>query len=136
VPTESAAFAAAAFPEEVEDAYHAWWSDDENMYGTSGGTDWKCHRVGGWPTAVQGNMQSECALVEAGYDCGTPDPYRAPETADIRASARDWLLLAQIGSDPDAGMTWGDNGQLYVWIRRADLRARRFAGAQIILQSH
>jgi uncharacterized protein YwqG len=135
VPMASAAFAAAGFSATVEDAYDAWWSDDEAET-AGGGVDWMCHRVGGWPTPIQGDMQTECALVAAGYDCGTPDPYRTAETADVRASAHDWLLLAQIGSDPAAGMTWGDNGQLYVWIRRADLRDRRFAPARIILQCH
>jgi len=33
-------------------------------------------------------------------------------------------------------MMWGDNGQLYVWIRREDLIARRFEAARFILQCY
>ncbi len=32
----------------------------------------------------------------------------------------------QIDSDDRNGMLWGDSGMLYVWIRRDDLRTRRF----------
>ena len=81
-------------------------------------------------------MQTECALVSAGYWCGHGDPYRDPATAPIRATAGEWLLLAQIGSDGKAGTMWGDLGQLYVWIRREDLRARRFSAARVIQQCH
>jgi uncharacterized protein YwqG len=80
-------------------------------------------------------MQSECALVAAGYGCGkwNSDDARA-EAA--RATADEWLLLAQIGTDRGAGIMWGDDGQLYLWIRRQDLVARRFEKARLILQCY
>jgi uncharacterized protein YwqG len=31
-------------------------------------------------------------------------------------------------------MGWGDEGQLYLWMRRDDLRARRFDRARLVLQ--
>ncbi|WP_230530783.1 DUF1963 domain-containing protein [Microvirga roseola] len=36
----------------------------------------------------------------------------------------------------DIGMMWADSGILSLWIRRDDLRARRFERAHLILQSH
>ncbi|WP_342362635.1 YwqG family protein [Terrarubrum flagellatum] len=113
-----------------------WWGDDDNMYATEGGVDWKCHRIGGWPTPIQGDMQTECALVTAGHYCGDSAAYRAPELEPVRATASDWLMLAQIGTDEKGGVTWGDNGQVYVWIRRDDLAARRFDRAHLITQCH
>lgn len=47
------------------------------------------------------------------------DPRLAEET-------NHWLLLAQIDSEEQAGMMWGDCGALYWLIRRDDLIARRF----------
>ena len=44
--------------------------------------------------------------------------------------------LLQLGTDEKLGMNWGDNGQLYLWIRRDDLRARRFDKAWLVLQCH
>ena len=86
--------------------------------------------------SVQNEMQTELALVSAGYNCGGGDAFSAKEAAPVRATAEDWMLLAQIGSDmdPDAGLMWGDSGCIYVWIRREDLVARRFEAARIILQ--
>jgi len=82
-------------------------------------------------------MQTECALVHAGHYCGNGDAYHDPTLAAVRATATDWLLLVQIGTDASKGsMMWGDSGQLYVRIRRDDLRARRFEKASLIQQCH
>jgi uncharacterized protein YwqG len=136
LPIETAHIQNLNFDEKTVDTIHEWWSKDDNMYGSEGGVDWKCHRVGGWPTPIQGDMQTECALVAAGYYCGNGDAYRAAETEAVRATANEWLLLAQIGTDEGAQMMWGDNGQLYVRIRREDLVARRFEAARLILQCY
>jgi hypothetical protein len=58
----------------------------------------------------------------------TGDVYRDSGLADLRARADEWLMLAQIGSDDEAGFMWGDDGRIYLWIRREDLIARRFRG--------
>jgi uncharacterized protein YwqG len=136
LPIETAHFASLNFDEETVDAIQEWWGGgDESMYaGSDDGTDWRCHRVGGWPTPLQGDMQTECALVAAGYYCGDGDAYSAAATEEVRATAGDWLLLTQIGSDQQSGMAWGIDGRLYVWIRRQDLVARRFEAARVILQ--
>ena len=81
-------------------------------------------------------MQLQCALVAAGRYCGAPDAYHDPALAQLRATAKDWLLLAQIGSDAGAGVMWGDSGCLYLWIKRDDLIARRFEAAHLILQCY
>lgn len=122
--------------DESRDALHAWWNDDDNMYATDGGTTWKCHRIGGWPNAIQGAMQTQCALVAAGHYCGDTTAYRDPALESVRATWNEWLLLAQIGSDEKGDLSWGDSGQLYVWIRREDLKARRFEQALLILQCY
>ncbi|EFB1501318.1 DUF1963 domain-containing protein [Escherichia albertii] len=97
--------------------------------------DAPAHQVGGWSSAIQGDMQVKCALVSAGHYCGSGDVYEAPELALLRATATEWLLLAQIDSDENGdGWMWGDCGRLYLWIKRSDLIARRFERAQLIQQ--
>lgn len=122
--------------EEMEDCINEWWSEDDHLYASSNGQDWKCHHVGGWPTPIQGDMQTQCALVAAGHYCGNGDAYSDPALESVRATATDWLLLAQLGTDEKAGMMWGDSGQLYLWIRRHDLQARRFEAARVVLQCY
>ncbi len=89
-------------------------------------------QVGGWPTVIQGEMRTECALVRAGHYCGDAEAYRDPALADVRATAIEWVLLWQIASSDD--IMWGDSGYLYVWIRRDDLAAHRFDRAHVVLQ--
>ena len=79
-------------------------------------------------------MQTECQFVTNGIYMGD-DPGDNPRLARLRRGAADWQLLLQVDSDPTTGMTWGDNGQLYFWIRRQDLAARKFDQAWLICQS-
>jgi hypothetical protein len=48
--------------------------------------------------------------------------------------AQRWILLAQIDTDADANMMWGDCGTLYWLIRPEDLAARRFEEAKLTWQ--
>ena len=44
------------------------------------------------------------------------------------------MLLLQLDTDDDAGMTWGDCGMLYFWITKQDLEAGRFENTWMVLQ--
>lgn len=138
LPIESAQWNALQLPltEEQEDAFAEWWFDEAQNDASNDGEDACCHRIGGWPTPVQGDMQTECALVAAGQYCGNGQAYQDPALQAVRETAGQWLLLLQLGTDEKLGMNWGDNGQLYLWIRRDDLRARRFDKAWLVLQCH
>lgn len=131
LPMETAAYDSLRLSDATNDSLDEWFDD---IAPSEEGADWKCHHVGGWPTPVQGDMQTECALVSAGAYCGDAKAYHAAEMEAVRATATDWILIAQIGTDEKGGMMWGDCGQLYVWIMRENLRARRFDRAHIILQ--
>ncbi len=98
--------------------------------------DHSIHRLLGHPDPIQGDMQLECQLAANGLSDGggkrnKRDTRRA---AALAGDATDWLLLAQFDSEDDAGMTWGDAGRLYYWIRGQDLAARSWASVWVILQ--
>ena len=122
--------------DEQGDNFIEWWMDEAENGSSEEGEDACCHRIGGWPTPVQGDMQTECALVAAGHYCGNGNAYSNPALQSVRDTATDWMLLLQIGTDEKGGLNWGDNGQLYLWIRREDLRARRFDRARLVLQCY
>lgn len=92
------------------------------------------HRLLGHPDPVQGDMQLECQLVTNGLYCGDSSGYQDPRAKDLRAGSSNWRLLLQVDSDEDAGMMWGDVGRLYYWIKDADLAARDWDRAWLILQ--
>ncbi|PVE23638.1 hypothetical protein DC522_14390 [Microvirga sp. KLBC 81] len=101
------------------------WSDDLEPLGST-------HRVGGYPTQIQGDMACECVLLSQGIDLGSsPEPL---DEIELEPERQNWVFLFQIASDDNNGMMWGDSGMLYLWIHRCDLKARRFENARPILQ--
>jgi uncharacterized protein YwqG len=91
------------------------------------------HQVGGHPQPVQGPVETEVELTErARRDAGaTPARYPGPAAGE---HTRGWHLLAQIDSDDEANMMWGDVGKLYFMIRPGDLQSRRFDQARFAWQ--
>ncbi len=96
------------------------------------------HRFGGWPSPVQGPMQRECQLVSNGLYLGggASSQEEEEERSRLARGALDWVFLFQIASDDGNGYMFGDNGIIYVWIHRDDLRSRRFDQARLILQCY
>jgi uncharacterized protein YwqG len=91
------------------------------------------HRIGGYPSEIQeSQMQVECEYMRRGLEGDWSDEV---PPAIMRAS-KDWRLLLQIDSDPDLGMSWGDAGRLYVFIRRKDASAGDFSKTVTIFQTH
>ena len=123
-----------ALDEGSRERFVKWWFDEAQNAASSGGEDGGCLRIGGGPTPVQGDMQAECALVAAGHCCGDGDPYANEATLAVRNIAAQWLLLLQIGNGEKGGMGWAGGGQVYLWMRRDELRARRFDRARLALQ--
>lgn len=88
------------------------------------------NRLLGFPDIIQDDMRLQCQLASNGVT--DPDD---PRTATLTKGAMDWQLLLQIDSDEQAGMRWGNSGMLYYWLKRADLQARHFERAWLVLQS-
>ena len=95
------------------------------------------HQLLGQPVPIQSdNMPLECQLVSNGLYCGDGTGYNDPRAEKFQDGAKDWVLLAMIDSDERAGWMWGDGGCLYFWIRRDDLRARRFENVWMVSQGY
>jgi uncharacterized protein YwqG len=92
------------------------------------------HRLGGYATCIQNAMELECQLVTNGLYCGNSSGYTDPRVGEIRAGAKDWILLLQIDTDANTDMMWGDCGMIYYWMRRQDLLAGDFEGIWLVLQ--
>jgi uncharacterized protein YwqG len=92
------------------------------------------HQLGGWPMLIQNPWQRECQMASNGIDVGGPEGYEDSRAAALEAGVDDWIMLAQIDSDDDAGWMWGDVGALYFAMRRQDLAEREFDRAWLVLQ--
>jgi uncharacterized protein YwqG len=94
------------------------------------------HRLLGHPDPVQGDMQLEAQLASHGINCGTGAAEDDEQVDALRPGATAWRLLLQLDSDEHAGMSWGDSGRIYFWMRREDLLGRRFDRAWFVLQCY
>ncbi|MGW1893934.1 YwqG family protein [Streptomyces sp. NPDC002004] len=103
---------------------HPLWDDDfrEALWDIGSSV----HQLGGHADPEQDEVESEVAHGVL----GSP-PWNDPR---IEEEALRWVLLAQFGSDDDAGMMWGDCGSLYWLIRPEDLAERRFDRAMFTWQ--
>ncbi|WP_190111151.1 YwqG family protein [Streptomyces cinnamoneus] len=106
-----------ARPEEAEAFLDA-------LYDLQSGTD---HHIGGHPNPVQNSVEYEIAHGLLGKGTRWDDPRVAED-------AKGWTLLAQIDTDGDADMMWGDCGTLYWLIRPEDLAEHRFDRAMFTMQ--
>ena len=92
----------------------------------------------GWPDLIQNNMTLECELVSRGYYLGGSwDHIPLEEREALRSSSvRDWQLLFQLDTVASGKfeLMFGDCGRIYFYIRKEDLRARRFDRVWLILQ--
>ena len=105
--------------------------------GMTGGTGAAQHRLLGEPRTIQNPMELECQLASHGLYCGGSSGYLDPRVESLRAGAADWSLLLQIDSeDENTDWMWGDCGRIYYWIRRSDLRDRKFDAAWLCLQCY
>lgn len=74
---------------------------------------WDTHQIGGYPTPQQGAVELEVEQLSRGL-AGQPFAWDDPGVASAAAG---WRLLLQLASDDEAGMMWGDVGQLYYLVR-------------------
>ncbi|RKN29111.1 DUF1963 domain-containing protein [Micromonospora musae] len=87
------------------------------------------HRVGGYADPIQGSVEVDVARAQLGGRVAYDDPA-------LHEEAQRWTLLAQIDSDDNADMVWGDRGALYWLIRRKDLAAERWQAASFTWQCY
>ncbi len=97
------------------------------------------HKLLGYADIIQNEMLTECERVTRGIYCGNPEGYRdsSPEVADeIAASAKDWTLLLQLYTIETDDFEWmfGDCGMIYFYIRKKDLKEKRFDKAWYSVQ--
>lgn len=108
--------------------YHEWLYTLGWPTADAGGN----HQLGGWPLAIQANMQTQSQLASNGIDAGSSEAYESEVAKRLLQDAKDWRLVMQIGTDVVIGQNLP--GALYVLMREQDLQARQFGRAWVIYE--
>ena len=93
----------------------------------------------GYPDTIQSPMEEECEALARGYRLGCPEDFKViPEDIwkEIKEKSKDWILLFQMGTieSDDMEYMFGDCGHIYFWIRKQDLKSKRFDHIWLVLQ--
>ncbi len=97
--------------------------------------DQEIFKLLGYADLCQGSMLVECEMVCAGISCGNFD--YIPLREKYKDKASDWVLLFQVDtiSNSDFELMIGDTGRLYYYIRKEDLKNKRFDRCWFMTQS-
>ena len=133
-----------SYPSYEELEYHSdaicdWDDYDEAVENKGYEINNERHKLLGYADPIQSEMLTECERVTRGLYCGNAESYRKTskeEAREIEEAASDWTLLFQMASieDEDFELMFGDLGDLYFYIRKQDLKERRFDKAWLVLQ--
>jgi len=97
--------------------------------------DQEIFKLLGYADLCQGSMLVECEMVCAGISCSNFD--YIPLREKYKDKASDWVLLFQVDtiSNSDFELMIGDTGRLYYYIRKEDLKNKRFDRCWFMTQS-
>lgn len=92
----------------------------------------------GWADPIQGNMTKQCELVASrGYFLGDGWDHVTPQDRqEAEQWANDeWQLLFQVNNELSGyKLNLGDNGRMFIYIRKEDLENRNFDNVWLVLQ--
>lgn len=103
------------------DRYDEWLTDE---VGWPGLPERDRHQLGGWPRAIQMNMQAYCQFASNGVNVSTLSSWKGKKAKALLADAGQWHLLFQLGPDDAADAVLP--GSINFLIRDEDLAACRF----------
>ena len=116
------------------------WDEFMECRENAGGDDIEdLTKLFGYPNVIQNPMEEECEACSRGFRQGNLADFAAiseAAKADIAEKAKDWILLFQMSTLEigDYELMFGDSGSIYFWIRREDLKERRFDKVWLVLQ--
>ncbi|KAF0095330.1 MAG: hypothetical protein E1N59_825 [Puniceicoccaceae bacterium 5H] len=95
------------------------------------------HQLLGAPNEIQ-DPQQALHCVKMAWGLSDEDYMRRKQDLDplLQEEVGKWRLLAQIDTDDEAQMMWGDSGQLFFWIRSDDLVRGRFERCWMIMECY
>lgn len=92
------------------------------------------NQIFGYANHVQNPMEIQCQSIESNQGSDSGDNF---EQLFNETRNNEWMLLLQLDSEEDkTGMMWGDCGRIYFWIKKQDLKNKKFENVWCILQCH
>lgn len=93
------------------------------------------HIIWWYPDPVQWDtMQLESEFINNGIYLWSERPKKDEKFKIMEKDSKEWILLLQIDTDDNANMMWWDAWMLYFWIKKEDLKNKKFDNVWMILQ--
>lgn len=125
---------------EIHDSSNVNWEEYDNLAQSLGyNLEIERHKLLGYANLVQNEALTECERITRGLYCGDSKSYQETsdeENIDIYEKASGWILLFQMSTIEKDGfeIMWGDCGCIYFYIKKDDLKNKRFDKVWLVLQ--
>ena len=127
--------------------------DYEEIVGCCTDVDWDCYdeervlygcdlseeetsKLLGYADLIQGDMLFQCAEIADGIYCGGVPEFTDGQCEKLMEERQEWTLLFQMSTVKKDGyeLMFGDCGSIYFYIRKQDLKEKKFDDTWMILQ--
>lgn len=107
--------------------------DALNLYQNN---DEEVTKILGYADLCQGSMLLQCEMIRNNIDCNDFEHLKYQD--EYIDAAGDWILLFQVDtiSDSDFELMFGDCGRLYYYIRKEDLKEKKFENGWLVSQCY
>ncbi len=121
--------------DQIDTDYWDVYDENKQLYGYTIQEEYS-NKLLGYADLIQGDMLSECQLASNGVYCGSPEGYDTEIAKALVTNRQDWVLLAQISSimSEEFELMFGDCGSIYFYIKKDDLKNKKFNNNWLILQ--
>lgn len=93
-------------------------------------------KILGYADLCQGSMLLQCEMIRNNIDCNDFEYLKYQD--EYIDAVGDWILLFQVDtiSDSDFELMFGDCGRLYFYIRKEDLKEKKFENGWFVSQCY
>lgn len=119
-----------------ESVSYGEYDDDLEALGLYRDGDQEITKLLGYADLCQGSMLLICEMIRNGIDCHNFDYLKHKD--EYIDAVSEWLLLFQVDtiSNSEFELMFGDNGRLYYYIRKEDLKNKNFENGWFMTQCY
>lgn len=111
------------------------YDEERVLYGYDSSEE-ETSKLLGYADLIQSDMLFQCAEIADGIYCGGVPEFTDAQREKLMEKSKEWTLLFQMSTvqKDDFELMFGDCGSIYFYIRKQDLKEKKFDDVWLILQ--